>query len=167
MGCKECSWLYWKCVRSVLIKVTHENIFRVKDKDIPEITEEQLKGLSIWMKEYDRVSLYGCFKDCKKLERIVFPEDFSMDNVISFSCMFENCEVLKSIKFPDYINTNNVDNMRSTFEGCKSLNILKFPQCFNTSRVKYMSRLFYECKSLISLDLSTFNTANVTTILTY
>ena len=47
------------------------------------------------------------------------------------------------------------------FRGCKSLTSLDVSK-FNTSNVTNMNWMFYECKSLTSLDVSNFNTSNVT-----
>ena len=47
------------------------------------------------------------------------------------------------------------------FYGCNSLISLDLSN-FNTQNVTNMNGMFYNCNSLISLDLSNFNTQNVT-----
>ena len=47
------------------------------------------------------------------------------------------------------------------FSDCSSLTSLDLSG-FNTLNVTNMERMFYECSSLTSLDLSNFNTSNVT-----
>ena len=51
--------------------------------------------------------------------------------------------------------------MKKMFYKCKSLNTIELSD-FNTSNVTNMSGMFGECPGLTSLDLSTFNTCNVT-----
>ena len=53
--------------------------------------------------------------------------------------------------------------MSSMFYGCKTLLILNVSN-FNTSNVTNMGSMFGDCDSLISLDLSSFDTCNVTNI---
>ena len=51
--------------------------------------------------------------------------------------------------------------MRSMFSYCSSLSNLNLSN-FNTQNVTDMSRMFSYCKSLTNIDLSNFNTQNVT-----
>ena len=50
--------------------------------------------------------------------------------------------------------------MKSMFNGCCSLDNVNLSN-FNTKNVTNMNKMFYGCSSLINLDLSTFNTQNV------
>ena len=52
-------------------------------------------------------------------------------------------------------------DMRTLFYGCSGLTSLNLSH-FNTGNVTDMSRMFYGCESLSSLDLSNFNTEKVT-----
>ena len=52
-------------------------------------------------------------------------------------------------------------NMSRMFVGCSSLTSLDLSN-FNTANVTNMRGMFYNCESLTSLDVSKFNTANVT-----
>ena len=47
------------------------------------------------------------------------------------------------------------------FSACKSLTSINLSN-FNTQNVTNMSYMFSECKSLTSINLSNFNTQNVT-----
>ena len=61
----------------------------------------------------------------------------------------------------------NCSAMFSTWNGtAKFANIttIDFNGCINTSKVTSMERMFYGCQALNSLDLSRFNTANVTSM---
>ena len=51
--------------------------------------------------------------------------------------------------------------MGSMFYGCSSLRELNLSN-FNTNNVTYMRYMFYGCSSLKELNLSNFNTNNVT-----
>ena len=101
--------------------------------------------------------------------------------------MFYNCSKLTSIKFCNGFNTSNVEHMDAMFYGCSGLTSLDVSN-FNTSNVVTMSyavdSVFYStapdgrpykwynkymlfgmfagCSSLTSLDLSSFNTSQVT-----
>ena len=51
--------------------------------------------------------------------------------------------------------------MRGMFSGCKSLKEINLSN-FNTNNVTNMSYMFWECSSLKEINLSNFNTDNVT-----
>ena len=51
--------------------------------------------------------------------------------------------------------------MRGMFCGCQSLTVLDLSS-FDTSQVTDMRGMFYSCKSLTALDLSSFDTSKVT-----
>ena len=53
--------------------------------------------------------------------------------------------------------------MTAMFYGCSGLTTLDLSG-WNTANVTYMSNMFYNCSSLSSLDLSAWNTGNVTTM---
>ena len=57
------------------------------------------------------------------------------------------------------------EDMRNVFSGCWSLTSLDLSG-WNTSNVTSMTNMFRNCYSLTSLDLSGFNTSNVTTMYT-
>lgn len=54
-------------------------------------------------------------------------------------------------------------NSASLFKGCTNLRIIDLSN-FNTNNVTNMSSMFYGCSALTSLDLSNFNTSNVTSM---
>ena len=137
-------------------EVEHENVFRFKEKTISNISMDCLSGLTLLMKEFENASLYECFEDCKKMEVVNFPDDFSTDNIISMSGLFRNCSSLSSLDLSTF-NTSSVTDMHYMFYGCSRLSSLDI-STFNTSGVRDMSYMFYGCSSLSSLDLSTFNT---------
>ena len=140
-------------------EVEHENVFRFKEKTISNISMDCLSGLTLLMKEFENASLYECFEDCKKMEVVNFPDDFSTDNIISMSGLFRNCSSLSSLDLSTF-NTSSVTDMSRMFEGCKSLTSLDL-STFDTCNVTDMSWMFRGCSSLSSLNLSTFNTNSV------
>ena len=89
----------------------------------------------------------------------------SYDN--SSSGMFSGCSKLKTITFPHNSNLPTAESatkdMSYMFYGCSSLTSLDLSS-FNTSNVTKMYRMFYNCSALTSVDLSSFNTSNVTSM---
>ena len=86
---------------------------------------------------------------------------FSLDVIINS----KNITNLVSINFNNNFNTSKSKLFSSRpsegmFSYCSSLTSLDLSN-FNTSNVTYMSSMFDECKSLTSLDLSNFNTSKV------
>ena len=90
----------------------------------------------------------------------LFDESIVNYRPTSTAYWFNNCKKLTSIHNLQYLNTSNVTNMRSMFNVCISLTSLDISS-FDTSNVTDMSCMLYLCKAL-SLDLSHFNTSNVT-----
>ena len=77
----------------------------------------------------------------------------------SFDCLFRNCGYIETITFKSF-HRNNIDNMSAMFIRCYKLII----QNFNSSNVTDMNSMFQDCHNLINLDLSKFDTKNVTTV---
>ena len=60
-----------------------------------------------------------------------------------------------------YIFNNNIKNTAFMFYECKLLTSINLSN-FNTSNVTYMNSMFYGCSSLTNINLSNFNTSKVT-----
>ena len=88
---------------------------------------------------------------------------FDTNNVTSMSNMFYNCSGLTSITFGDgwSHSTATSNNMSYMFVNCSSLISLDLSS-FDTSNVTDMSHMFYKCSNLTSLNVSNFYTSNVT-----
>ncbi len=56
--------------------------------------------------------------------------------------------------------------MKSMFSNCSKLTTLDVSK-FNTSNVTSMLEMFYSCRALTTLNLSNFNTSSVTNMQTY
>ena len=133
---------------------------KVKDKNIKEVSEVCLEGLSLIMKEYGSVSMESCFSGCSKLTTLNFPSTFNTSSVTDMSSMFHGCSSLSSLDLSTF-NTSNVTDMSWMFNGCSSLSSLDL-STFNTSNVINMHGMFQYCSGLSSVKLSTFNTSIVT-----
>ena len=78
--------------------------------------------------------------------------------------MFYGCKELKYLYLYNF-NTSNVINMDGMFNGCIKLKEIKGINKFNTSNVTNMAIMFGDFTALEYLDLSNFNTSNVTLFL--
>ena len=81
---------------------------------------------------------------------------------VNINSLFKNFNNVTSISFGNYFNTTNVTNMNALFYGCSNLESILFGQNFDTPNVTNMLNMFNGCSKLTSLDLSTFDTRNVT-----
>ena len=109
---------------------------------------------------YTPTTLYGFFKNLKKLETITGLEYLNTEKVTDMYSMFYNCSSLTSLDVTHF-NTANVTDMRYMFYYCSSLTSLDVTH-FNTAKVTNMRYMFYNCKALTSLDVTKFNTEKVT-----
>ena len=75
--------------------------------------------------------------------------------------MFNDCTSLEYLDLSNFY-TSNVINMEDMFNGCYKLKEINGLNKFITGRVLYMNKMFQDCNALIYLDLSNFNTSNVT-----
>lgn len=98
-------------------------------------------------------SFYQMFETCSSLETIDLSNfDFSNSGNYSIACMFQNCVSLKSVKFPSDVHFNNNVDINSVFYSCTSLETLDLSS-FDTTNVTSMSSMFYNCSSLKNLTL--------------
>ena len=85
----------------------------------------------------------------------------------SFKRMFSSCPSLKSLDISSFDLSNTQSgsyySLTSMFNGCKNLKTLKLPNSvsFNKTDI-YLNDMFYDCSSLESLDLTGWDTTNVT-----
>ena len=86
---------------------------------------------------------------------------FDLSSLKSMGRMFQNCSA-KSIVFGKNVNTNNVTDMSGTFTGT---NVTELDLSgFNTKNVTTMTRMFWETKATNIIGLEKFNTSNVTSM---
>ena len=144
-----------------------ENSAWVEDKQTVATINKNLGNVTIVHIVFDKsfstytpTSLYGFFRNLKKLETITGLEYLNTEKVTDMSYMFCYCSSLTSLDVTHF-NTANVTDMRFMFYRCTSLTSLDVTH-FNTANVTNMGYMFYICSSLTSLDVTHFNTAKVT-----
>ena len=89
---------------------------------------------------------------------------WNISNVKYMRGMFEDCRNLRNLNMDDIyggLDEGKLISMKSMFAGCENLEGVDLSN-FNTSNVTDMGQMFSQCQSLTSLDLSNFNTSNVT-----
>ena len=86
--------------------------------------------------------------------------NLSTANVTNMSHMFFNCSSLETLPINNIHDTGKVDNMNYMFSGCSSLTSLDLTS-FNTENVTDICHMFENCTNLASLDMSHFNTQKV------
>ena len=89
----------------------------------------------------------------------------SFDNMISFRGLFSGCENLLTIDTSLLPGSNKIVDMGIMFQSCKLLTELDVSH-FNTSNVTSMGGMFNGCRALKKLDLRNFDTKNVTAMST-
>lgn len=113
-------------------------------------------------------NMNSMFKDCKSL-RSLDVSNFNTSKVKgygSFSEMFSGCSSFKALDLSNFDFSNayagNYTGMYGLFYGCSSLETVTLPLTvtFNNSGI-CLSFLFNNCSSLTSLDLSGWDTTNV------
>ena len=77
--------------------------------------------------------------------------------------VFSKCKELEYLDLSN-LNTSNVKNMSYMFYECCKLKEIKGINNFNTINVTDMNKIFASCSNLECLDLSDFETSNVTNI---
>ena len=93
--------------------------------------------------------------------------NFDTSRVTTMSQMFYGCSSLTNLDLNSF-NTTNVTNMSMMFSmdlmssDYMKLENIVFGKNFNTSKVTTMSQMFYGCDNLIRLDLTSFDTSNIT-----
>jgi surface protein len=98
------------------------------------------------------------FANCLSLENVDV-SGFNTKNAVTMVDMFKSCEKIVSLDLSNFI-TDKVENMQGMFNRCISLEQLNISS-FVTDKVKSMKGMFSRT-GLIELDLSHFNTNNVT-----
>ena len=84
-----------------------------------------------------------------------------INNLINLNEFFKDCSSLTYVDLSNF-DSSDVTDMSYMFSGCESLKEINLTNKFNTNKVINMNYMFYNCKNLISLDLSNFDSSNVT-----
>ena len=77
--------------------------------------------------------------------------------------MFYECSLMEELNLSNF-DASNVTDMGFMFNNCHKLKEIKGINNFNTSKVTNMRTMFQQCNELGYLDLTNFDTHNVTDI---
>ena len=166
IGVNESKWLL------KFIKEVNLNLIKF---DVLDETESMFNGfsslVSLDLSSIDTsksINMGSMFLNCAALTSLDL-SNFDVSKVKGdywkgFGGMFSECLKLSYIKWPPVFFPNNGDvGFYQMFYYCSSLTTLDLSS-FNTSNVTNMSSMFNYCSSLTTLDLSSFNTSNVTSM---
>ena len=156
----------------VLLSKNNNTLYFVRD-NVAHRKNESYNGIHIdlvWRiadkadprgaKTTNKASWSSAKKNCTK---VVFEDSFSAARPIYCIDWFNGCKKLTSIKGIKNLKTDEVTSMKQMFRDCSALDSDSLDLSgFNTSNVTNMSKMFYGCNTLDSLDLSSFDTSNVT-----
>ena len=101
------------------------------------------------------------FAGCKKLKQIKGINKFNTIKVINMKGMFGGCQEIEYLDLSNF-NTSNVLDMSAMFIECHNLKQIKRINKFITIKVASIYAMFHQYKELEYLDLSSFDTSNVT-----
>ena len=100
------------------------------------------------------------FENCREILTIDLSY-FKTSKVNNMELMFNKCQKLKEIKGMNKIRTNNVINMYSMFQYCNELEYLDLSS-FDTKNVTNMGLMFSNCYKIREIKgINQFNTINV------
>lgn len=97
-------------------------------------------------------------KSKNDIKTVIFNEPV---NLQSMKNLFAGCTNLVQITNPNNMKVENAKSAQSAFEDCMSLNALDVTS-WNTTNVTDMSNMFKSCSNLNEINLNTFITDNVT-----
>ncbi len=107
-------------------------------------------------------SFQNCFQSCYAL-RYVDTKSLVTSNCTTVQNMFQNCTSLENIDVSEW-DTSNVTSFSGLFNACRSLEKLSLPNGFVTSKATSISSMFQNCSQLSDINLTGWNTSNVTTV---
>ena len=100
------------------------------------------------------------FADCNKVKELKV-DNWDLSSLQSLDATFNDCDSLTTINVSKW-NTGNVREFSQTFDGCDNLAQIIGLENWNTTNGKVFDEMFNACKSLKVLNLSSFDTRNVT-----
>ena len=121
----------------------------------------QINGLNR-LDTSNTTNMTGMFYGCSSLTNIDL-SSFNTSNVTNMAYMFRDCHELTGLDLSSF-NTSKVTNMTGMFLYGFKLETITFGNNFDTSKVEKMNAMFADCKNLRTLDLSSFNTPNLTDV---
>ena len=138
------------------------------DLDTDELTilGGTYEQIGFWDDRFSDYSLSDGEGNSIKLARakqIVITGKISLNSSNSASYLFNGFRSVSKIVGLEHLDLSQATSTVSMFRGCEDLISLDLSS-FNTANVENMTFMFDECSSLTSLNLSSFNTANVTSM---
>ena len=109
------------------------------------------------------INMSALLNNATILKEIILGDSFTTGKVTDMSYMFNGCNTLESLDLSNF-DTSNVTTMQNMFWKCNSVTQITFGPNFNTASVTNMDNMFRNCYALTTLDLSAFDTTNVTTM---
>jgi surface protein len=100
------------------------------------------------------------FADCNKVKELKV-DNWNVSKLQSLDATFNDCDSLTTINVSQW-NTANVREFSQIFDGCDNLAQIIGLENWNTTNGKVFDEMFNACKSLKVLNLSSFDTRNVT-----
>ncbi len=117
-------------------------------------------GMSVARKgnDYERRPEWGGI--CGNVKTMVFEPSYADYRPRDCTAWFAGMSQLENIQGLEYLNTSRALAMGMMFAACRNLKTIDLSH-FDTRNVTDMCRMFENCSSIDSLDLSRFNTARV------
>ncbi|MBR3198658.1 MAG: BspA family leucine-rich repeat surface protein, partial [Bacilli bacterium] len=107
-------------------------------------------------------SMSQMFQNCTSLTNLNL-SSLDTSNVTSMASMFDSCSSLTNLNLSTF-DTSKVTSMSYMFDSCSSLTSITFGEGWShsTATSNSMTFMFYKCSNLTSLNLTSFDTSNVT-----
>ena len=153
--------MFYSCANLDRINLSSLDTKNVTDMSLMFQECKHLNSLDLSSFDVNKVNdMTQMFCCCYNLQNIKF-SSFNTKNVNNMKKMFYSCCKLTELDLSSFV-TSNVTNMNQMFTDCSKLTEIKFTPSFNTEKVQDISKMFSRCNELIKLDLSSFNTSNIT-----
>ena len=124
------------------------------------LTSLSLRGL-----KFDIVTdLTNFCSGCTALTTVEFDSQITVNRLTKMIAMFKGCINLTSVTFPTGFDFSKVLAASFAFYGCEKLTNVNFPSGYSFEKINQINSMFYNCYSLTSLDLTGFNTNNITSL---
>ena len=114
-------------------------------------------------------NMSSMFEGCGAITDITLGTSFNANLVTSANSMFKNCSSLTTIDIGNFNAADGkLEDVAYMFNGCTEVTELSFGENFNTQNISSSSdgfkSMFDGCKNATTIDVTNFNTANVTDI---
>ena len=175
----QCAYMFDGCEQLKSLDVSNWNVGNVKNfssmfAGCTNLTS--IKGLDTWKANKDAATNANATASAEDMSSMFAYDrsltelnlsNFDTSNVTTFKEMFTSDIGLKSLNVSNF-KTDKVENFSNMFSGCKALTSIKGLETWKTTGASldkpvYMSSMFAYDDNLNTLDLSNFDTSNVTT----